>query len=306
MRATVPVRTCDIGGWTDTWFGGPGRVLNIATSPGIEVTVERAEGPPRGGRGRLVQAALDEYPTGTEVDVRVSSGVPAGSALGTSSAVAVALIGALTALRGEAPTPPGTARAAHRLETEILGEECGLQDQIAAAHGGISYIEVDTYPDAVVESLPGWPALNDLVSTIYLGKPHVSSQMHREIIDRGDRGALEAMRAAAVSARGAVLSGDLYAFTDAVRLNAQAQQHLHPDVVGRDAVEVIDLARSSGALAWKVNGAGGDGGSLAVIHESPEARAVFEDTVEKTGRWRVLRLQFSAEGLVVELNPARS
>lgn len=305
-RASVPVRTCDIGGWTDTWFGGPGRVLNIAASPGIEVTVERAEGPPPGDRDRLVQAALDEFPTGVGFDVRVSSQVPAGSALGTSSAVAVALIGALTALRGDASSPADTARAAHRLETVVLGEECGLQDQIAAAHGGISFIQVDSYPEAVVESLPGWPALDDLLSTVYLGKPHVSSEMHREIIERGDRGALDAMRAAAVSAREAVLSADLDAFAEAVRVNAQAQQHLHPDIVGPDAVEAIGLARSSGALAWKVNGAGGDGGSLAVVHESPAARAAFEDAVQNTTRWLVLPLRFSARGLAVELNPARS
>jgi len=306
VRASVPVRTCDIGGWSDTWFGGPGRVLNIATSPGIEVTVDRAEGMPHAGRDRLVQAALDEYPAGAEVDVRVSSGVPAGSALGTSSSLAVALIGALTALRGDALTPADAARAAHRLETEVLGEECGLQDQIAASYGGISYIEVDNYPDAVVESLPHWAALNDVISTVYLGQPHVSSRMHREIIERGDRGALEAMRTAAGSARQAVLSQDLQAFAEAVRENAQAQLQLHPDIVGRNALEAIDLARSSGALAWKVNGAGGDGGSLAVVHESPSAREAFEDAVQKTARWRVLRLQFSAEGLAVELNPPGS
>ena len=33
ITASAPVRVCDNGGWTDTWFGGPGRVLNIAVSP---------------------------------------------------------------------------------------------------------------------------------------------------------------------------------------------------------------------------------------------------------------------------------
>ena len=51
--ASVPVRICDNGGWTDTWFGGPGRVLNIAVVPGVEVavTIYSALGvpPPRNG-----------------------------------------------------------------------------------------------------------------------------------------------------------------------------------------------------------------------------------------------------------------
>ena len=35
IEVSVPVRICDIGGWTDTWFGGPGRVVNIAVTPGV-------------------------------------------------------------------------------------------------------------------------------------------------------------------------------------------------------------------------------------------------------------------------------
>lgn len=304
-RATVPVRTCDIGGWTDTWFGAPGQVLNVAVSPGITVTVRRAGGLPGAPANRFVQAALDEHPPVQPVDIQVSSGVPAGSALGTSSAVAVALIGALSALRGEDRSLADVAREAHRLETEVLGDECGLQDQLAAAYGGISYIVVDAYPDAVVETLPNWPALDELMSTVYLGRPHASSQMHRDVIDRGDREVFEALRAAARKARSAVLERDLHGFAEAMLENAHAQLNLHPDVVG-PASDAVELAKSCGALSWKVNGAGGDGGSLAVLHESVDARYAFENMVEKTGRWRVLPLRTSSSGLVVEINPRGS
>jgi D-glycero-alpha-D-manno-heptose-7-phosphate kinase len=30
---------CDLGGWTDTWFAGSGKVLNIAVFPYVEVLV---------------------------------------------------------------------------------------------------------------------------------------------------------------------------------------------------------------------------------------------------------------------------
>ncbi len=33
INCTVPIRICDIGGWTDTWFARHGRVLNIAVTP---------------------------------------------------------------------------------------------------------------------------------------------------------------------------------------------------------------------------------------------------------------------------------
>src|ERR1039458_5905510 len=45
IEASAPIRICDNGGWTDTWFGGPGRVLNIAVTPGVEVSVRKTTGP---------------------------------------------------------------------------------------------------------------------------------------------------------------------------------------------------------------------------------------------------------------------
>ncbi len=44
--ATAPVRVADVGGWTDTWFGAPGRVCHLAVGPGVRV------------EARLVDAAL--------------------------------------------------------------------------------------------------------------------------------------------------------------------------------------------------------------------------------------------------------
>ena len=39
------MRICDNGGWTDTWFGGPGRVVNIAVYPGVDVSIRATDGP---------------------------------------------------------------------------------------------------------------------------------------------------------------------------------------------------------------------------------------------------------------------
>lgn len=295
------MRTCDIGGWTDTWFGGPGRVLNMAVAPGVEITLWNAGGGGTRHGERLVDAALEEYPPPEPVRVHIRSAVPSGSALGTSSAVAVGLIGALRALRGEEASPPEVALAAHRLETVVLNGECGVQDQVCAAHGGISYICVDDYPHARVESLQAWAALGESISTIYLGRPHVSTDVHREVIERGDRDALDRLRQAAERARSAVVQEDLDDLGAAMRDNTDAQRDLHPSIVGPEAEAVIALAGSSGALGWKVNGAGGEGGSVVVLHRGKSERETFEGRVARTGRWHVLPLQLSDSGLVVEV-----
>ena len=158
IEASAPVRICDNGGWTDTWFGGPGRVLNIAVTPRVEVSIRTTVGPdpvvlnvdtfgdrypivprtPRVARHQLLEAAIDAFPPprGLAVEVSVRSGVPAGCGTGTSAAVAVALLGGLAALRLEQRSPRDIAYAAHRLEVDILGVQSGIQDQRGSRDSG--------------------------------------------------------------------------------------------------------------------------------------------------------------------------
>ena len=90
-----------------------------------------------------------------------------------------ASLGALHGLRGDVISASRIAAEAHRLETEVLGRESGIQDHIAAAHGGVNFIEVDRYPEAVVTRLNSWPGLEAALSLVYVGRPHDSSQVHR-------------------------------------------------------------------------------------------------------------------------------
>jgi D-glycero-alpha-D-manno-heptose-7-phosphate kinase len=47
--------------------------------------------------------------------------------------------------------------------------------------------------------------------------------------------------------------------------NTDAQRRLHPRLVSTQAQTAIDVAAAHGAWGWKVNGAGGDGGSLTLL-----------------------------------------
>ena len=39
LNAAAPIRICDIGGWTDTWFAGHGTIFNIAVYPYVKVQI---------------------------------------------------------------------------------------------------------------------------------------------------------------------------------------------------------------------------------------------------------------------------
>jgi D-glycero-alpha-D-manno-heptose-7-phosphate kinase len=325
IEVSVPVRICDNGGWTDTWFGGPGRVLNIAVNPGVDVSIRAAPGPdpvvlavdsygdryavvpgaPRVARHPLLEAAIDTFPPPEDlaVEISVRSAVPPGSGVGTSAAVAVALMGALAAVRSEELSPREIAYAAHRLEVEVLGIESGIQDQLSAAFGGINFIEIERYPEATVHALPMWDALGPRLTLVYLGRGHDSSGVHSQVIADAERrgpGVFEQLRDAAVAARDAVVTQDLRAFGDAMIANTEAQRSLHPGLVGADATRVIDIAAAGGAIGWKVNGAGGDGGSLTILHADVESKGMLEGRVAALdARYRVLPVEISASGLTV-------
>ena len=309
IRATAPIRVCDNGGWTDTWFARHGKVFNIGVSPGAEVEIRAyplgalpdrvvldvanyrdryAFGPSSlPGRHPLLEAVIDAVglPHESCVEVVVRSAAPPGSSTGTSASVAVALLGGLDALTPGGMDRVAVAAAAHRIETEALGVESGVQDQLCAAFGGINFIDVSPYPEARVSQLElpdrAWNALEGQLLLVYLGAAHVSSEMHEQVITAIGRQSahaehvLDELRGAAEESRDAVLAADLPALGRAMRRNTDAQASLHPGLVGDDASAAIEVARASGALGWKVNGAGGEGGSITILSgdgDGPAAR----------------------------------
>ncbi len=113
-------------------------------------------------------------------------------------------------------------------------------------------------------------------------------------------GVFTLLRDAAVAARDAVLIRDLDAFGRAMIANTEAQKALHPELVGVDARRVIEIAAAQGAVGWKINGAGGDGGSVTILSTTGEAKEALEHRVAVLDtRYRVLPIQVSAGGLQV-------
>lgn len=299
IKCTAPIRICDLGGWTDTWFAGTGKVLNLAVFPSVEVTVVTQAKKSRqpqitihaenyhdvyhiNTRSKfwtkhpLIEAGfkLFKLPEDLHLDVTIFSEAPAGAATGTSAAVSVAILGALDLIGSRSLTSYEIGRKAHYIESEMLGLQSGIQDQLCAAYGGINFIEMTKYPEASVSPVQvmdelQWE-LESRLLLIYLGKPHSSSAVHETVIKRLEespkfRRYLEPLRQAAVAGKEALLRADLNAFGEAMIENTAAQRKLHPDLIGERALRVIDVARAFGVTGYKVNGAGGAGGSVTLL-----------------------------------------
>ncbi|HLH54031.1 MAG TPA: GHMP kinase [Verrucomicrobiae bacterium] len=299
IKCVAPIRICDLGGWTDTWFAERGCVLNIAVFPSVEVTVrtrKREQGEPqitifaenyndrydiqtkpRAWRKHpLIEAAfrLFKLPGDLHLGVTIFSEAPAGASTGTSAAVSVALLGAMDLLAGRSLTSHEIASKAHYIESKLLGIQSGIQDQISSAYGGINFIEMTNYPQASVSPITldeqlAWELESRLV-VIYLGAPHSSSAIHEMVIRRleqssGYRRHLQPLREAALAGKNALLQGDLDFFGRAMVANTEAQKMLHPELIGQRANMVIAVAREHGVVGYKVNGAGGVGGSVTLL-----------------------------------------
>src|ERR1044071_3790337 len=175
IKCTAPIRICDLGGWTDTWFAGTGKVLNLAVFPSVEVTVitrpKKALEPQvtiyaenyqdiysldakakLWTKHPLIEAGfkLFKLPEKLHLDVTIFSEAPAGAATGTSAAVSVSILGALDLIGSRSLTSYELARKAHYIESEMLHLQSGIQDQLCAAYGGINFIEMTKYPEASV------------------------------------------------------------------------------------------------------------------------------------------------------------
>jgi len=300
ISSHTPVRINDIGGWTDTWFSKQGKVLNTAVDPGVDVEIRVTKNienkkqrvsvdaknfgerflvdpdKPEYDRYPLLQAAIGSLPVPEDLklDIQIDSRIPAGSSTGTSASVCVALLGALNQITPQKHAAQEIASLAHRVETEKLEWQSGIQDQICAAYGGVCFIDMYSYPQARVSKLrlrkQVKKALDTRLCLIYLGSSHSSSLLHEEVIrlleDKGSGFPLiNKMKELAREAGPCLLKGDLDLFGKIMKENNECQRSLHPDLISEQAESVIRIARKYNASGWKVNGAGGKGGSLTIL-----------------------------------------
>lgn len=225
---------------------------------------------------------MDTYRGGEAMPLTLSTtiDVPAGSGLGASSALVVALI---EAFRSGLQLPLGSydlARVAFDIERKELGLAGGRQDQYAAAFGGVNYIEFFADERVIVNPLRiRRDYLNEFESSLVICftgqsrrsdtiiKEQVSGlvTMNAETIDN-----MHALKRDATDMKLALLSGDVRAVADILGNSWKAKKKTAAGVSNREIDKIFDIAMSAGAWAGKVSGAGG--GGFLMLMTDPENR----------------------------------
>lgn len=201
---------------------------------------------------------LREVPGGLEVQVKLE--IPIGAGMGSSAAITVATLAALTQLQGQELDKKALARQAHQVELRVQGAASPL-DTAVSTHGGLVHL----HPEGKVENLevPGQLPLvvaytsyrgntGELVAGVRQRREH-----YPEVVDP----ILEAMEMVTHQARQALLDGEERALGDLMNIN-----HGLLDALGVNTPELSRMvyqARLAGALGSKITGAGGGGSIIA-------------------------------------------
>ena len=290
-RATAPVRLDFAGGWTDVPpFSA--REGGAVVSAALALTAE-AEVLPGGTGLRLVaedlgetldcasiealqasralalhQAALRLARPAGSFTLRTHCNAPAGSGLGSSGALDVALVAALAAAQDERPDTRAVADAACRLEAVEAGIPGGRQDQFTAAYGGFLLLRFCD-PDAEVTLLPVSSSfaaeLARRIVLCYAGASRFSGATIARVMtayERGDRavvGALRRLRDLAPDMAEALAAEDLPRMGALLAENWRQQQTLDAGMRTDEMARLEAALAEAGAFGGKAAGSGAGG-----------------------------------------------
>lgn len=229
---------------------------------------------------KAVEKARREAGVDQSVEVIVESDVPVGAGLGSSAAVVVSTVDAVTRELGAAVEPERVAELGYEVEMEVQGS-ASPSDTYASAVGGAVYVE----PDRELRSLDS-SGLSFVVG--YDGGSAPTGEMVEGVRRLKERnpaagGVVELIGDVTRGGVEAVEAGDLDRVGELMDVNHGLLEAL--GVGSTSLARMVWAARSAGARGAKLTGAGG-GGCIVALSESSEVeagvRAVAEDafTVE--------------------------
>jgi len=304
VRARVPLRLGLAGGGTDLSpycdeHGGAvlnvtidryayafiepsedGMVHFIAPDIGVEESFQPNVDAIAGAKLRLHAGVLRrmtaQFCGGHIASMRVTSFVdaPAGSGLGSSSALVVALVEAFRFYLG---LPLGRYDVAHmaveieRLELNLAG---GKQDQYAACFGGANFIEFLRDQRVIVNPLRVPSAvLNELETATVICFTGVSRRSEQIIEDQQRRMSgpgkqlddLHQLKADALLMKEALLRGEIGRMAELLNRSWEAKQRTAAGISTALIETMYVRGMSAGAMGGKVSGAGGGGFMMFLV-----------------------------------------
>ncbi len=218
-----------------------------------------------------------EFNAGEPLSIKITtfSDADAGSGLGTSSTMVVAILKAFVEYLNLPLGEYDIAHMAYEIERIELGLAGGKQDQYAATFGGFNFMEFYDNDRVIVNPLriKQW-IISELESSLvlyYTGRSRSSAAIIEDQIrnmEHEDRVATEsmlAMKADAFHMKEALLKGNLREFGEYFDRSWHVKKKLSGSITNAMIDETYSLAKKHGAYAGKVSGAGGGGFMMFLV-----------------------------------------
>ena len=218
-----------------------------------------------------------EYHNGEPLALKLTtySDVPAGSGLGSSSTLVVAIIKAYVELLNLPLGDYDIAHMAYEIERIEVGLNGGKQDQYAATFGGFNFIEFYADDRVIVNPLriKNW-IISELESCLVLYYTGVSRESAKIIeqqsknVAQNNEKSLEAMHEIkhySFVFKEALLKGDVISIAKNLKRAWEAKKKTAQNISNDDIDKVYDMAVTAGAWSGKISGAGGGGFMMFIV-----------------------------------------
>lgn len=229
---------------------------------------------------------------------------PAGSGLGTSSTLVVAVLGVFTEMLGLPLGEYDIARLAYDIERKDLQLAGGKQDQYAATFGGVNFMEFYADDKVIVNPLRIKPEyLHELENNLllyYTDSTRESASIIREQqknVAESNQGSIEAMHQLKEQSRmmkEALLQGRLDEIGEILNFGFQQKRKMAKNISNSRLEEIYASALEAGATGGKISGAGG--GGFMTFYCPDTTRYQVIEALERFGG-RVRNYSFYPEGL---------
>lgn len=198
------------------------------------------------------------------VSITHDGDLPARAGLGTSSTFTVGLLNAMHALKGEFVDPLTLAAEAIHVEQDLIGENVGVQDQMAASIGGLNrlYFNADGYDYRPIILHPERKQrLEESLMLFFTGIFRYASQVAAEQVRNTPNKIRELQEMSRLTDEGerALVSGDVNDFGRLLHESWQLKRSLSGKISTGEIDDMYARAREAGAIGGKLLGAGGGG-----------------------------------------------
>ncbi len=240
--------------------------------------------------------------TGLEMTTECTA--PAGSGLAGSSALNIAICGALNKFTGDRYDPETLIQIAKNVEAQVIDVPTGDQDFYPATYGGLEAIHL-TEKGVVREAIAAdLDRLSGRLVLVFSGQQRNSGINNWEVMKRHIDGDLGIFRAfdgivhAANRAAAALRTGRFEEIDSALEEEWSNRRVLSDGITTPEIERIIEQARALGAGSAKICGAGGGG---CVVLSTPDGhRPKIESELRKLGV-EVIDYKIATQGLEVKV-----